>query len=311
MSFAAIVISLAATLVALNYSMDFYGLFHDAHGRKIKVYANERTSKYLFGYRYIPANFNGILIGSSLSRSWDVSKIAGARVYNASIAGANITEEKLVADNVLARGKMKLAIFCIHPYLTASHGRKSDYMNPREYWGALGSVGLFRVYIKLLGSYFGLSKDRYDAYGVNDEFAPDPIEALHRGAAPKELTVDKVAFAEYGQLIEAARAHGAQIFAFIPPMYVGRYEGQRAEYDAYFARMANLFRPGEKIIDFNSPAYNVYTHDPANFYDGAHLTANAAEFFSTQLALALRPLESVGKGIARDKSLIATRRAVN
>lgn len=291
-SFAAIIISVAAAIIVLNYSMDFYGLFRDVQGKKIKVYANERTSKYLFSYRYIPTNFDGILIGSSLSRTWDVSRIKGVRVYNASIAGGNISEEKLIADNVLARRHVKLVIFCIHPYLTATHGRRSDYMYPREYWGALGSIDLVRVYIKFLGARFGLAKDRYDEYGVNNEFEPDPIEALNRAAASKRLTVDEIAFAEYAQVLETSRAHGAKIVAFIPPMFVGRYEAEKAEYDVYFARMAKLFRPDEKIIDFNARPYATYTRDQGNFYDGAHLTANAADFFSRELASAVWPQAS-------------------
>lgn len=95
--------------------------FREPVGRKLMIYANERTSKYLFGYRYIPANFDGILIGSSISDNWDISKIQESHVYNISIASGNITEERLVAENVFARGRMKLAIFCIHTYLTTQH----------------------------------------------------------------------------------------------------------------------------------------------------------------------------------------------
>jgi hypothetical protein len=290
LSFAAIVVLVACAIVAVNYSVDFYGLFRDPHGKKIKIYANERTSKYLFSYRYIPANFDGIMIGSSLSRTWDVSRIDRARVYNASIAGGNISEEKLIADNVFARGQIKLAIFCIHPYLTATHGRKSEYMAPREYWGALGSIGLVRVYVKVLGSRFDLTKDRYNEYGVNDEFEVDDLAELNRQAtASKSIIVDDVAFAEYAQLLKTARSRGAEVVAFIPPMSSVRYEAQKAEYDAYFARIAALFRSDEKIIDLNAPAYAPYTHDAANFYDGAHLTSAAASFFSDELARALRP----------------------
>jgi hypothetical protein len=121
------------------------------------------------------------------------------------------------------------------------------------------------------------------------EPAPEIVARLQAGPmAGKAIVVDEAAFGEYRQLVESARAHGARVVAFIPPIYAAFYEARRKDYDAYFARMASLFRPGEQVIDLNAPRYAAYTRERSTFYDGSHLTIKAADYFSAELAAAIR-----------------------
>jgi hypothetical protein len=48
------------SFAGLNYYIDIFGLFRGTGNRK--VYINERTSKYLYSYRYIPENYDAVLI---------------------------------------------------------------------------------------------------------------------------------------------------------------------------------------------------------------------------------------------------------
>src|ERR1700712_5296696 len=101
-------------IAGLNYYIDIYGLFR---GKKDRVmYINERTSKYLFSMRYIPENFEGFIIGPSLSANLNPEAIRSYKVYNASIMGANISELNYLVDNLIEKGKMKFAIICLGPY---------------------------------------------------------------------------------------------------------------------------------------------------------------------------------------------------
>ncbi len=282
-------LSAAGATAAVGYALDCYGLFRDVQGRRIAFHSNDGSSKYLLSYRYIPANFDGLLVGSSVSASWDVAGIGAARVYNLSVNGGNISDEKAVAENVLSRGHVKLVVFCIHPYLTATHGQRTGDMRPRAYWSALGSMQL----AKELGSAWRDRRSR--ARPLADEtgreaYEPEPEVVARLQAGPmvgKAIVVDEAAFEEYRQLVESARAHGARVVAFIPPIYAAFYEARRQEYDAYFARMARLFQPGEQIIDFNAPRYDAYRRERATFYDGSHLNLRAAAFFSAELAAAI------------------------
>lgn len=293
----AILLAALLGIASLNYAVDFYGLFRDSRQRAIRVYANERTGKYLLSFRYIPENFQGILIGTSVSDNWDIAPVDSIRIYNASVAGANISEEKLIADNALARGHIRLAVFCIHPYLTMNHGRKTDYMDPREYWGALGSIQLLRDYTgatlaKVLGA-----PAFANANGVGrSEAGADEAEARarwrralqHAEALPTEIGVDEQAFREYAALLRSARAHGAVVVGFMPPVYAPSYRVQRAAYQAYFARFRALFSPHELVIDFNAEPYARLAADPATFYDGTHLSDQGAKFFAGELTRQLQ-----------------------
>ena len=289
----ALVAALLMVIAGVNYALDFYGLFGDSTHRGIRVYANERTVKYLLSLRYIPENFQGIMIGTSISENWDITRVGPMRIYNASVSGANISEEKLIADNVFARGHIRLAVFCIHPYLTLTHGRKTDYMNPREYWGALGSIQLLRDYTGATLEHLAGEPAFADANGVGrvatggDEglAAVRWQRALRRAqAGAADMDINPQSFDEYAALVRTAHAHGAVVVGFIPPIYSVGYQSQRQEYDSYFARVRALFEPEDIIVDFNAPQYSRYTTDLATFYDGTHLSDSAARFFSRELA---------------------------
>jgi len=70
---------------ALNYRINAFGLFGDVRGKVYRSYLNQdREAKYLYSLNYIPSNFNGILVGSSISGNWDTGGIQSARTYNLS-----------------------------------------------------------------------------------------------------------------------------------------------------------------------------------------------------------------------------------
>lgn len=286
----AIVVAIIAMVAGVNFAIDFYGLFRDSSHRSIRLYANERTGKYLLGFRYIPQNFDGVVIGTSVSQNWDVPRVGSIRVYNASVSGANISEEKLIADNAFARGHMRLAIFCLSPYMTLSHGRKTAYMTPSEVWGALGSIQLLRDYTgatlaRLRGTAPSTSEDgagRIDVEGGDQEERWRGVR--NKSEAPiEEFKVDEQAVREYAELLRTAQAHGARVVAFTAPVYGPAYDAQRKAYEAYLVRMRRLFAPQDLIIDFNAPRYAAYTHDPATFIDGTHLSPKGAAYFSQEL----------------------------
>jgi hypothetical protein len=288
LSFVGIVAFVAGAVAFVNYRIDFYGLFRESKGRKLRVYSNERTTKYLFGYNYVPSNFDGLLVGSSISDNWDTGKITSSRVFNASISGGNISEVKLIAENALKRGKFRLVLFCIHPYMTESHGRKSGYMTPSEYWGALGSVQLIKEYLEILFVAVGLHRQQFDEFGRNS------FESSSRNPRPPKeqnlrlvLSVDPSAVLEYRQLVDLARERGTKIVAFIPPIEYERYQVNRASYEAYYSRMSAIFRKDEPIIDFNGPEFDALRKNPESFSDGSHLSTTAADLVAHELNTAL------------------------
>src|SRR5438045_4724228 len=141
-----LVVTVATTLAAValavvaNSALDIYGLFRDPTGRALPAYGNERVAKYLLSRRYVQANFDGVLVGSSVSSNWSLGTLHGARLYNESVNGGNIAEEKAILDQVLENGGTGFALLVVPPFLTESHESHSVTLTPPEPWGGPGAL---------------------------------------------------------------------------------------------------------------------------------------------------------------------------
>ena len=279
---------LLVSIVASNYYLDFYGMYRDSKGRELRVYTNDRLSKYLLSLNYIPSNFDGLLIGSSATESYDLTKIDNFRIYNTSVSAGNATEAKLIADNVFSVTPMKIVIFSMNPYLTFRHGTLRNSMHSRERWRTLFSTqALITEAAALLYSLFGIGSST-DAWGrkrlpmdSNPENQwPDLNHSVY-------LRTNEDAFDEYENLIKTARLQGARVIGFNPPMYSKKYHLEKDLYDSYTRRVSSIFMPNEQIIDFMVSKYDTYNNNPLNFIDGYHLSADGLEFFSSELVKAI------------------------
>ena len=279
---------LLTSIVASNYYLDFFGIYRDSEERELRVYTNDRLSKYLLSLNYIPSNFDGLLIGSSATESYDLTKIDNVRVYNVSVSAGNATEEKIIADNVFSVAPMKIVIFSMNPYLTSRHGTLTNSMLPREKWRTLFSTqALITEAAALLYSLFGIGSST-DAWGrkrlpmdSNPENQwPDLNHSVY-------LRTNEDAFDEYENLIKTARLQGARVIGFNPPMYSKKYHLEKDLYDSYTRRVSSIFMPNEQIIDFMVSKYDTYNNNPLYFTDGYHLSADGLEFFSSELVKAI------------------------
>jgi hypothetical protein len=274
------VLATVGACCGVNYWVDLYRVFGRDDGRARFVLSNERSGKYLLSLRYVPERFNGLLIGSSITDNWDTSRITSIRMYNGSINGGNISEAKLVADNVLDHRNLRVVAFCINPYLTQTHGRKGSGMDEQEFRSALGSLHLLRDYAALFLIQRGLQRKRWSDYGVYDfEIEKQTRLAWEEGrkrAHPETLVLDPVAYAEFGELVRRARSQGATVIRVSPPIHYDRWLLNRAEFEKYFTRMAAPFRPEDVSIDFNAPEFDTWRKRRDTFSDGVHLTREGA-----------------------------------
>ena len=289
--FLVMLMGVTTSLVTANYFIDYYGLFRGIEGKKLIPNDNFRLAKYLYSYNYIPVNYDGILIGTSPAMNLDSSKIVNKNVYNISLDGANISEQKLIADMAMSKGKFSLIMFTIHPYMTKDFGPKTPYMVPREYYGALGNVQLLKEYFHWAAARLDFYHNSYkvDENGVFDyEYPFSVMSKFQSNPGPFDeepsYIVDERALDEYKQLVHTARSHGAKLVGLITPLYSEAYIPYKDYYDNYFKLMSDLFLPHERIIDFNLPLYSKYTDDVSNFQDTAHLSRKGAEIFSLEFA---------------------------
>jgi len=289
------VLATAATVVPLNMRLDVYGLFRPAQGRRISIYGEERLAKFLHAFRYIPENFDGILVGSSVSDTLDTTQISGWRIYNASINGGNVTDIKPIVEIVLRKTEMRVTIVCIHRYLTKDHDRKTDLMNSRQYWGAFGSPQLISAYVSLLAMERGFTSANFNAAGVR-KFGSrsDPavtrrtiesvLPGIERGTASvDDYSIDPVALQELNELMATARSRSRRVIVFYPPTPEPVLAACQRQAQSYRSKVQTILRPSDIVIDFNGPGYEDLRRDYDNFVDPVHLSQTGARAVMAEL----------------------------
>jgi hypothetical protein len=268
------VLSVSGASAVLAWMIDPYGLLRDPTGRKLGIHFAERKAKFLMSRRYVPANFDGLIVGPSSSANWSVDQLAGARMFNESIDGANAAEEQLIAGQALTRGNFKLAVFIIHPILTASHDVKEglDHANETE---ALGSIHLF---VNEIANILQAAHVRFrtsDAapngqlvFNTRTDLTPIPFK-------PEVLRMDQTALAQYRDLINSFQMRGAKVIYVIPPIYEPCYALDRQALQNYL-QSAEAVLPPAPIIDLNAPEFSSFRASSENYIDCVHLQAQGA-----------------------------------
>ena len=299
------------TLVPLNMYADPYGLFRSSSARSLPVYGEERIAKYLYALRYIPENFDGVLLGSSVSDNLDPRHFQAYRIYNASINGGNVEDLSPIAGNIFGKSSLKLTIVCIHRYLTLDHAQKTGLMNPREYWGALGSPQLLTVYLSELAVRRGIARSEYDGFGVLREGANPNIATVRRNidkavaeiergqASVGNYAIDGVALAELDRMLSLARSRSERMLVFYPPVPAPVLAIRSAAYARYRDTVRSLLRPGDAVVDFNETSYSELRNDLRNFQDAVHLSESGAALVMSELSRTVVALDSTGWGRPR------------
>jgi hypothetical protein len=284
--------------VGINVAFDIYGLFLPVKGKSLPVYNNERISKYLLSYRYIPENFNTVIIGTSLSANLDVASVnhqsGKHRIYNASIMGANLSELTPVIENVLNGGVDNL-IICFSPYMIQNSGAKEVDLNKKLYYGALGSKNLYETYIVALIRYFEIfpqkfPKNQVDHFGVNHYEASFKVENVHEKIADvieenrtKHLTIDPGAMEELTKLIRHLNDRNINYSGYFHPVPKEVFESKQDDYRLFEKTVRALVNDNSKLIDFNTAQYKWFTSDYRNYIDHGHLSNMGQETISAIL----------------------------
>jgi hypothetical protein len=282
--------------------MNEYGLFGDAKGKSIKVWYDQRSTKYLLSFNYIPANFEGILIGPSVSNNLDTKEISDFKIYNGSLNGGNISELKYIAENAIRKGNLKFMIVCLFPYITKDHGRKTSSIDPHEYWGTLGSRDMVKLYAAKFLTRYNLMKNYNNDYGCfkfQIEKAQKQVLQKDSGEDSKAKVnsnvikgknnnieffpeyIDEVAYKELDDVLKLARDRNVQIFAFYYPYYIENFN--EAKFNSYKDRIDKLFTSRDFVWNFNEDKYSEFRSDLKNYYDKGHLSNSGTDFIIREI----------------------------
>jgi len=281
-----ITLTLATILTAgvvdaiVAFAVDPYGIWRDPHGRSlpVAVITTARKAKFLLSERYVPANFDGLILGPSSVANWDVPSLAGARIYNLAIAGADASEEKLILDQALRRGHYRFALIALAPIMTATHDVQSGLDTTKQ----VEALASFHLYIQELAyalrathhgaGYIDIADDGHYNY-------PTPKNFAFNDPDPSFFILDPVAVDQCRQMVKELQAQGATVVYVIPPLYEPLYDRNKARYQGYASTILSLL-PKAPVIDFQAAEYTALRSDRSNFIDGQHLAHQGEQQFS-------------------------------
>jgi len=281
----------------INYKINEFGLFGDVEGQEYRIFHNERTTKNLYSYSYIPQNFDGILIGPSLSAiNMNTRALTNGKIYNLSINGGNISELRVLVDNVLKNGSINTFIICLDPYITKDSGMKSSFINKKEYYATLGSLFTFKFYLnkyidlkkgntsEFYDSHYGYLNYNYKYRNIKDADVTDLINErlakYDRNEALEELHVDENAYEDLRYVLETIRKRNINIIAyyFPRPKVIFDHPNFQSSYRLYREKMdALLDVESDIVIDFNTDEFNYIRDEMSTYADLGHLRQYGAE----------------------------------
>lgn len=279
------------SLVTFNIYKNEFGLFGDHKNKDIRIYASEKTSKHLLSFNYIPNNFNGILIGPSLSdQMMNTKKLSNNYdIYNLSMDSANISELKYAVDNVLKHGDIKVFVICLDPYMTKDHGTKSSQIHPKEYYSTLGSMFNLKYYIKkTLNRKQGSKSIFYDSYWGSTDYShlnKDINSTRHINHTLSKINknyninIDDIAYSELQEVLSDVRKKDIQIVAYFYPRPKRVMENiyYKKTYISYQKKISKLLNyKDDIIINFVQDKYDYIRDDDRNYSDRVHLSAKGA-----------------------------------
>lgn len=275
------------SMISFNFYKNEFGLFGDARGMVHKVHAYERTSKYLFSFNYVPKNFDGILVGPSLSDiEMNTKNIDNNRIYNLSINGGNISELKYLIDNILKYGNIKTFVICLDPYITKDNGRKSSSINPKEYYSSLGSIFTFKYYLHKLiiknennkaynDSYWGYRHNPPSVKNLNSSEEIDKFLFEIEKKEKHEIIIDKTAYSELKEVLSSVRKKGIKIIGYFypQPKRVFNNKYYQESYSVYRSEINKLLNyDNDVIIDFALDKYDYIRDNDSSYSDKSHLS---------------------------------------
>jgi hypothetical protein len=281
---------LAASIVGANVLVDTYGYFRGAGNRRVRMYYNERLEKNLLSRRYVPENFNGLLIGASTSFNIDTARFLPLRIYNLSILAGTITEVKWLVDNYLEVRQPRLVIISMYPYMLRERGMKTAYLSERAVLGALGSLDILKRYA--IAAWQDLSgEEPYNDFGYHEYEDPPrerSLELIREKAQDPdfpdtELAVDLFAWMEYLELVRELERSGARIILYLHPIPRPVYEAHHAFFDRFASLVTKALPEGSITVDFNTEAHRDLTGDLENFQDEVHLSGKGSVIMGQKL----------------------------
>jgi hypothetical protein len=288
-------------ILIVLYTDPYALLFSD----KKKIIFNEKRTKYLFSYKYIPENFDGILVGPSYSDNINIKMIGSKNVYNMSLNGGNIFELEFLIDNIMnnENRQVKFIIFSLSPYLFLNDKVDKTFIHNSTLRNAFFSIHLVKHFLYYLKYYVLESTNIYDksenGYINYNKLLNNDVEKLitNSAAQTRHISINNSVYETFNKILIKLRKSNIKIFAYFHPIPEPIYSSNKSEYLKFFMRIRKCFKVKEKIINFNTSKYTYITKVYKNYSDEGHLSISGAELILQELKkeFEIDVMQSLGK----------------
>ncbi|MBB6142258.1 hypothetical protein HNQ77_000196 [Silvibacterium bohemicum] len=266
-------IAMCASFVFLNVKTDTLGLY----GRRgVRIHILPRFSLYLMTYRFIPENFDGLMIGNSEGSVYDTSQIHGYKVFNAAMRASSMTEERAIAEEVLKRGHLKMVVLILGPTLTSTQTARSAYLTPHDYTASFGSVQMMMIYAQLLREALHRPGPiTYDSNG-RTHWPLKSTTGVFKPFTTADLTIDPSEGQDLYELLGELHAKEVKVYIVFPPMYEPKWDGQRQQLLQWRSAVMAGLTPDDEVVQIPPALRESIQTGPGNFPDFVHLSNTAS-----------------------------------
>jgi hypothetical protein len=273
----AIVVAIVGINLFIAWRFDVFGILRDPRGRYLANSRHERKAKYLLNFKYVPENFDALVIGASSSANWRLEGLSAYHFYNESILGGDGTEERMLVEKALETGHFKVALVGISRGVTDRHDLQDglDQVDPHE---ALGSVYAYAIMFDRFHDYVIHRPSSFYSDG-SWEFPQHKLEPRDPNNPYTAAVIDKKALDDYRAMIRELIDHHVRIVYVVAPHYgleVGGAGPILAQYVQDFLAQV----PPAPLIDFNDDQYAQLRANPDLMIDEDHLSLAGVPIYS-------------------------------
>ncbi len=289
LSVVCVVVLSSIAFVGLNRAIDVLGLY----GRNsVSFYSIPRYSDSVASYRFVPANFDGFLVGNSTTFSWDLGEIHSHRVFNFSLPGSTITESRILAHNMMERGNVKVALISLSPSLFSTPGRATAYLTDKDRVSALGSLQLVVIYFEALMervTKVHFFEHRFFRNGGETFFMG--MRPNDPGLKPGELDVNPESERDFHRLVDECHERGVKVYLVIAPLRHERWLLHESQYRKFYRQLLAYAGPRDTILNMNEwsdSSMQEIRYQPGYFPDWVHPDPRAVVLSVKALAPRIR-----------------------
>ena len=277
---------LVVIFMVINIHLDIYGIHQQSELKNKKVYFNEGYSKYLLAKNYVPKNFNGILIGPSLSDNINTKNMQILDIYNLSFMGARMDDLDTLIKTAISseENKIKNVIICLNPYLTELNSEYISDLSEYAYKESFGSYNLIKTYLISTIRHSNLLPNKYpnyqfNSYGFNNydnlfkvKNVENRINMHAESDASKKIEINSEALQKLEEIKEFLKSEGISLLVYFHPIPKKIYSAGLNSHKMFKQKVLDLFENDLNHIDFNSQKYSYITNDHTNYIDHGHLS---------------------------------------